>query len=151
MTDTEWQHSKPLPQPTRHRMRARTDFEDSAISARREAQAQEKRRLEAMAQALRARVVESDPGGARFRAEQQKAIAARRLDNARLEAEARKAEAASQGDQRGEQNSRFISTPSPAKHNSAAFPMLIAVLVLTGGFAAATVAFPELLRYLPGG
>jgi hypothetical protein len=64
-------------------MRGRTDFEDSLISVRREEQAQEKRRFQALNEALRARGLASDPEGRKFRAAQQKAIAERRAENAR--------------------------------------------------------------------
>ncbi|EXB24424.1 hypothetical protein J518_4119 [Acinetobacter baumannii 1419130] len=62
MNVPSWQHTKPLPQPTRHRMRGRTDFEDSLLSARREEQAKEKRRFQALTEALKARGIPSDPG-----------------------------------------------------------------------------------------
>lgn len=60
MNVPSWQHTKPLPQPTRHRMRGRTDFEDSLLSARREEQAKEKRRFQALTEALKARGIPSD-------------------------------------------------------------------------------------------
>lgn len=59
MNVPSWQHTKPLPQPTRHRMRGRTDFEDSLLSARREEQAKEKRRFQALTEALKARGIPS--------------------------------------------------------------------------------------------
>lgn len=85
MNAPSWQHTKPLPQPTRHRMRGRTDFEDSLLSARREEQAKEKRRFQAMTEALKARGIPSDPDGSRFRAAREQAIATRRAENARLQ------------------------------------------------------------------
>lgn len=60
------------------------------LQARRELQAQERRRTEAMTHALRDRPLASDPAGKRFHAEQKKAIAARRAQNALLEASQRK-------------------------------------------------------------
>ncbi|QHI97089.1 hypothetical protein GT347_03270 [Xylophilus rhododendri] len=84
---SDWHNSDPHADPARPATRGRTDFQDSLLAARREEQAQEKRRSQAIAEALRARGLASDPDGSQFRAAQQKAIAARRADNARLEAE----------------------------------------------------------------
>jgi len=85
MTIPDWRNSKrPDPSPrTRTAAPGRTDFEDSLLSARRELQAQEVRRSQALAKALRSRTLDSDPGGKIFSAQQKQAIAARRAANAR--------------------------------------------------------------------
>ena len=90
MTSTDWQESA-FPAPViRRGSRGRSDFQDSMLQARRELQAQERRRSEAMTHALRDRPLASDPAGKRFHAAQKKAIAARRAENALLDANQRK-------------------------------------------------------------
>jgi len=84
MTNPDWRESEQAPPLPRRVLQGRTDFEDSLLSARRELQAQEKRRSQVLTEALKSRPIASDPDGKLFRAEQKKAIAARRAENARL-------------------------------------------------------------------
>lgn len=151
MNAPTWQHSKPLPQPTRHRMRGRTDFEDSLLSARREEQAKEKRRFQAMTEALRSRNLPTDPDGSRFRAAREKAIAARRAENARLEAMFQAS---------GRQGARIElkqieewdgETESTGHRESRPLLQWVGLAVVLGCVGlAAGLAYPDLLSHLTG-
>lgn len=85
MSNSDWRDSEQEPHKPRPVIQGRTEFEDSLLAARREDQAQERRRSAALSQALKARSIDSDPEGKKFLADRQKAMAARRLENARLD------------------------------------------------------------------
>lgn len=57
MTATRWRDSLPPPQPTRHRVRARQDFEDSTLADQLQGPANPARAMLAAAQAPRQRIV----------------------------------------------------------------------------------------------
>lgn len=87
MSKSDWRDSEQESGAPRRSIQGRTELEDSLLAARRENQAQEKRRSVALSQALKGRPLQSDPEGKLFLAQRARAIEARRAENARLDRE----------------------------------------------------------------
>lgn len=87
MSKSDWRDSEQESGAPRRSIQGRTELEDSLLAARRENQAQEKRRSIALSQALKGRPLQSDPDGKLFLAQRARAIEARRAENARLDQE----------------------------------------------------------------
>lgn len=122
------------------------------LSARREEQAQERRRLQALTEALRARGLASDPQGKLFHAAQQKAIAARRAENARLANFVQNENEPASEEFSLSRLDTWDDAVPPAARRARRGPVtwLAALLVVASACAAATVAYPDIWRHLTG-